>query len=150
MYSENDFESAILNQLQQFIIELGSDFAFIARQKKIIVDNEDHKIDLLFFHRGLRRLVAIDLKLDRFKAAYKGQMELYLKWLDKHERKTGEETPIGLILCSKKQQEQIELLELNKGQIRVSEYLTQLPPKELLAEKLHRAIEIARENETKK
>ncbi len=95
-------------------------------------------------------MVAIDLKLDRFKAAYKGQMELYLKWLDKHERKADAETPIGLILCSQKQQEQIELLELNKGQIRVSEYLTQLPPKELLAEKLHKAIEIARENETKK
>ncbi len=149
-YSENDFESAILNQLQQFLIELGSDFAFIARQKRIIIDNEDYKIDLLFFHRGLKRLVAIDLKLDRFKAAYKGQMELYLKWLDKHERKADEETPIGLILCSQKQQEQIELLELNKGQIRVFEYLTQLPAKELLAEKLHRAIEIAKENETKK
>ena len=144
MYSESDFESAILNQLQQFIIELGSDFAFIARQKRIIIDNEDYKIDLLFYHRGLKRLVAIDLKLDRFKAAYKGQMELYLKWLNKHERKAGEDTPIGLILCSQKQQEQIELLELNKGQIRVSEYLTQLPPKELLAEKLHKAIEIAR------
>jgi len=150
-YSESDLESAILNQLQQFIIELGTDFAFIARQKRITIDKEDHsRIDLLFFHRGLRRLVAIDLKLDRFKAAYKGQMELYLKWLNKYERKTGEETPIGLILCSQKQQEQIELLELNKGQIRVSEYLTQLPPKEILAEKLHRAIEIARENETKK
>ena len=149
-YSETDLESAILNQLQYFIIELGSDFAFIARQKRIIIDNEDYRIDLLFYHRGLKRLVAIDLKLDRFKAAYKGQMELYLKWLDKYERKAGEETPIGLILCSQKQQEQIELLELNKGQIRVSEYLTQLPPKELLAEKLHRAIEIARENETKK
>ena len=148
-YSENDFESAILNQLQQFIIELGSDFAFIARQKRIVIDNEDYKIDLLFFHRGLKRLVAIEIKLDRFKAAYKGQMELYLKWLDKHERKPGEKTPIGLIICSQKQQEQIELLELNKGQIRVSEYLTQLPPKELLTEKLHRAIEIARENETK-
>ncbi len=149
-YSENDFESAILNQLQQFLIELGSDFAFIARQKRIIIDNDDYKIDLLFFHRGLKRLVAIDLKLDRFKAAYKGKMELYLKRLDKHERKTDEETPIGLILCSQKQQEQIELLELNKGQIRVFEYLTQLPAKELLAEKLHRAIEIAKENETKK
>jgi predicted nuclease of restriction endonuclease-like (RecB) superfamily len=150
LYTENDFESAILNQLQQFITELGSDFAFIARQKRIIIDNDDHKIDLLFFHRGLRRLIAIDLKLDRFKAAYKGQMELYLKWLDKYERKADEETPVGLILCSQKQQEQIELLELNKGQIRVSEYLTQLPSKELLAEKLHRAIEIAREREKKK
>ena len=90
-YSENDFESAILNQLQQFLTELGSDFAFIARQKRIVIDNEDHKIDLLFYHRGLKRLVAIDLKLDRFNAAYKGQMELYLRWLDKHERKAGEE-----------------------------------------------------------
>lgn len=144
-YSESDLETAILNQLQQFIIELGSDFAFMARQKRIIIDKEDFRIDLLFYHRGLRRLIAIDLKLGRFKAAYKGQMELYLKWLDKYERKENEETPIGLILCSEKQQEQIELLELDKGQIRVSEYLTQLPSKEVLAQKLHRAIEIARE-----
>jgi predicted nuclease of restriction endonuclease-like (RecB) superfamily len=144
-YSENDLESAILKQLQQFIIELGTDFAFIARQKVITIDGEDFRIGLLFYHRGLRRLVAIDLKLDKFKAAYKGQMELYLKWLDKHERKNGEESPIGLI-CSEKQQEQIELLELNRGQIRVSEYLTQLPPKRLLAEKLHYAIEIAKKN----
>ena len=145
-YSENDLESAILRQLQQFIIELGTDFAFIARQKVITIDQEDFRIDLLFYHRGLRRLVAIDLKLDKFKAAYKGQMELYLKWLDKHELKNGEESPLGLILCSQKQQEQIELLELNRGQIRVSEYLTQLPPKELLAEKLHYAIQIAKKN----
>ena len=149
-YSENDLESAILNQLQQFIIELGTDFAFLARQKRIIIDNDDYKIDLLFFHRGLRRLVAIDLKLDRFKAAYKGQMELYLKWLDKHERKEGEESPVGLILCSEKQHEQIELLELNKGHIRVAEYLTQLPPKELLAEKLQKAIQISRDRDTRK
>jgi predicted nuclease of restriction endonuclease-like (RecB) superfamily len=146
-YSENDLETAILNQLQSFIIELGSDFAFIARQKRIIIDKEDHRIDLLFYHRGLRRLVAIDLKLDRFKAAYKGQMELYLKWLDKYERKEGEEPPIGLILCAEKQQEQIELLELNKGHIRVAEYLTQLPSKKILAQKLHRAIEMAREKQ---
>ena len=144
-YSENDLESSILNHLQHFIIEMGSDFAFIARQKRILIDKEDYRIDLLFYHRGLRRLVAIDLKLDRFKAAYKGQMELYLKWLDKYERKEGEGLPIGLILCSEKQQEQIELLELDKGHIRVAEYLTQLPSKELLAQKLHMAIEIARE-----
>jgi predicted nuclease of restriction endonuclease-like (RecB) superfamily len=144
-YNENDLESSILNHLQHFIIELGSDFAFIARQKRILIDKEDYRIDLLFYHRGLRRLVAVDLKLDRFKAAYKGQMELYLKWLDKYERKEGEGLPIGLILCSEKQQEQIELLELNKGHIRVAEYLTQLPSKELLAQKLHTAIEIARE-----
>ncbi|HEX8376240.1 MAG TPA: PDDEXK nuclease domain-containing protein [Pedobacter sp.] len=147
-YSESDLETAILNQLQKFIIELGSDFAFIARQKRITIDNEDFRIDLLFYHRSLRRLIAIDLKLDRFKAAYKGQMELYLKWLDKHERKENEETPIGLILCSEKQQEQIELLELDKGHIRVSQYLTQLPSKEILAQKLHRAIEVARAKRT--
>ncbi|MCC9138797.1 YhcG family protein [Pontibacter silvestris] len=143
-YSERDLESSILTQLQQFIIELGSDFAFLARQKRIIIDNEDFKIDLLFYHRGLKRLVAIDLKLGRFKAAYKGQMELYLKWLDKYERKEGEESPIGLILCAEKSQEQIELLELNKGHIRVSEYLTQLPPKEVFASRLHKAIELAK------
>ena len=148
-YSENDLESAILNHLQKFIIELGTDFAFIARQKRIIIDKEDLKIDLLFYHRGLRRLVAIDLKLDRFKAAYKGQMELYLNWLNKYERKFNEEAPLGLILCSQKQKEQIELLELEKGQVRVAEYLTQLPPKELLAEKLQQAIQIAKEHEKK-
>lgn len=142
-YSERDLESAILAQLQQFIIELGSDFAFLARQKRIVIDNEDFRIDLLFYHRGLKRLVAIDLKLGKFKAAYKGQMELYLKWLNKYERKEGEESPIGLILCAEKSQEQIELLELDKGHIRVSEYLTQLPPKEVFASKLHKAIELA-------
>lgn len=142
-YSERDLESAILTQLQQFIIELGSDFAFLARQKRILIDEEDFKIDLLFYHRGLKRLVAIDLKLGRFKAAYKGQMELYLKWLDKYERKDGEESPIGLILCAEKSQEQIELLELTKGHIKVSEYLTQLPPKEVFASRLKKAIELA-------
>jgi predicted nuclease of restriction endonuclease-like (RecB) superfamily len=150
IYSETDLEAAILNQLQHFIIELGTDFAFIARQKRIVIDNEDHKIDLLFFHRGLKRLVAIDLKLDRFKAAFKGQMELYLKWLDKYERRKDEESPLGLILCSKKQQEQIELLELNQGEIRVAEYITELPSKELLAKKLHAAIELAKEKNMNK
>jgi predicted nuclease of restriction endonuclease-like (RecB) superfamily len=144
IYDENDLETAILLQLQHFIIELGNDFAFIARQKRILIDKEDYKIDLLFFHRGLKRLIAIDLKLDRFKAAYKGQMELYLKWLDKYEKKEGEEPPIGLILCSEKQQEQIELLELNNGRIRVSQYLTQLPSKKLLVQKLNKAINMAK------
>jgi predicted nuclease of restriction endonuclease-like (RecB) superfamily len=145
-YSEQDMESAIIQQLQRFIIELGTDFAFLARQKRITIDNEDFKIDLLFYHRGLRRLVAIDLKLGKFKAAYKGQMELYIRWLDKYERREGEDSPLGLILCSEKKQEQIELLELDKGHIRVAEYMTQLPSKELLAEKLHTAIKVARNN----
>jgi predicted nuclease of restriction endonuclease-like (RecB) superfamily len=143
-YSEKDMESAILNQLQLFIVEMGTDFAFLARQKRIIVDGEDFKMDLLFFHRGLKRLVVVDLKLEKFTPAHKGQMELYLKWLDKYERKDGEESPIGLILCAEKKQEQIELLELDKGRIRVAEYLTQLPSKKLLADKLQRAIILAR------
>lgn len=147
-YSEKDLEASILHQLQLFIIELGTDFAFLARQKRITIDGEDFWIDLLFFHRGLRRLVAVDLKLGKFKAAYKGQMELYLKWLDKYERRQEEENPIGLILCAEKQQEQIELLELDKGHIRVAEYLTQLPSKEILAGKLQQAISLANRTES--
>lgn len=139
-YSEKDLESSILNSLQKFIIELGSDFAFIARQKRIIIDSEDYHIDLLFYHRGLKRLIAIDLKLGKFKASYKGQMELYLRWLQKYEVRDGEDTPIGLILCAEKSDEHIELLQLEKSNIKVAEYLTALPSKKLLEKKLHQAV----------
>jgi predicted nuclease of restriction endonuclease-like (RecB) superfamily len=150
-YSEKDLESSILAQLQYFIIEMGSEFAFLARQKRITIDNEDFYIDLLFYHRGLKRLVAIDLKLGKFKAGYKGQMELYLSWLEHNEQKEGENKPIGLILCSEKSPEQINYLMLdNDENIRVSEYLTQLPKKELLLEKLEKAIAIAENNTRKK
>ena len=146
-YSEKDLESSILAQLQNFITEMGSEFAFLARQKRITIDDEDFYIDLLFYHRGLRRLVAIDLKLGKFKAGYKGQMELYLRWLEKNEQKEGENKPIGLILCSEKSPEQINYLMLdNDDQIKVSAYLTQLPEKKLLLEKLERAIAIAENN----
>ena len=144
-YSEEELESAILTELQKFIIELGSDFAFMARQKRIVIDGDDHRIDLLFYHRRLRRLVAIDLKLGRFKAADKGQMELYLGWLKKNEMLDGEASPIGLILCAEKLHEHIELLELGKGDIRVAEYLTHQLPRALLEQKLHIAIEQARQ-----
>jgi predicted nuclease of restriction endonuclease-like (RecB) superfamily len=144
-YSEKDLESAILANLQNFITEMGSDFAFLARQKRIIIDNEDYYIDLIFYHRGLKSLIAIDLKLGKFKAAYKGQMELYLKWLEFNEQKESENKPIGLILCSEKSPEQISYLMLDKHeQIKVAEYLTQLPDKKLLEEKLKRAVEIAK------
>lgn len=143
-YSEKDLESSILAQLQYFITEMGSEFAFLARQKRIIIDNEDFYIDLLFYHRGLKSLVAIDLKLGKFKANYKGQMELYLRWLEKNEQKDGENKPIGLILCSEKSPEQINYLMLdNDEQIKVAEYLTLLPEKKLLLEKLEKAIAIA-------
>ena len=143
-YSEKDLESSILAQLQFFISEMGSEFAFLARQKRIIIDNEDFYIDLLFYHRGLKRLVAIDLKIGKFKAGYKGQMELYLAWLEENEQKEGENKPIGLILCSEKSPEQINYLMLDKNEhIKVAEYLTQLPNEQVLIEKLEKAIAIA-------
>ncbi len=143
-YLEKDLEAAILRELESFIMEFGSDFSFVARQKRITVGNDDFYIDLLFYHRGLKRLVAIELKLEKFKPEHKGQMEFYLRWLDKHARKPGEEHPLGIILCAGKSDEQIELMEMGKSGIRVAEYLTQLPPRKLLAQKLHKAIEAAR------
>ena len=143
-YSEKDLEASILVELQKFIIELGSDFAFMARQKRITIDNDDYYIDLLFYHRRLKCLVVIDLKLGKFEAAYKGQMELYLRWLEKHEGIEGENLPIGLILCASKNQEHIELLQLEKSNIKVAEYLTQLPDMKLLEQRLHQAIEMAK------
>ena len=143
-FQEKDLESAILRELEAFIMELGAGFTFVARQKRISVDEDDFYLDLLFFHRGLRRLVAIELKLDKFRPEHKGQMELYLRWLDKYERKPGEEQPLGMILCASKKHEQIELLELGRSGIHVAEYLTALPSRALLQEKLHKAIELAR------
>lgn len=144
-YSEYDLESAILGELERFIVELGTDFAFVARQKRIVIDNRDYYIDLLFYHRRLRRLVAIDLKIGEFEAAFKGQMELYLRYLEKYELRDGELPPIGLILCTGKNEEHIELLQLDKANIRVAEYLTELPSRELLQQKLHESIERARQ-----
>lgn len=143
-YLEKDLEDAILRELEQFLLELGAGFSFVARQKRIQLDNDDFYIDLLFYNRRLKRLVAIDLKLGDFKAEYKGQMELYLRWLTKHEQEAGEAPPLGIILCSGKKQEQIELLELDASGIHVAEYLTALPPKEVLQAKLHQAIERSR------
>ncbi|MDE6311783.1 MAG: PDDEXK nuclease domain-containing protein [Muribaculaceae bacterium] len=144
-YSEKDLESAIVFELQRFITEMGNDFAFMARQKRISVDGEDYYIDLLFFNRRLRSMVAIDLKLTDFKASYKGQMELYLRWLEKYEMLDGENKPIGLILCTGKNEEHIELMHLHESNIRVAEYLTKLPDKKLLEQKLQKAVEIAKE-----
>lgn len=144
-YSEKDLESAIVAELQHFIVEMGSDFAFMARQKRITIDQRDYYLDLLFYHRRLKCLVAVELKIGEFEAAYKGQMELYLRYLEKHEQVEGENTPIGLILCTGKNQEHVELLQLDKSNIRVADYLTLLPPKELFEAKLHLSIEIARQ-----
>lgn len=144
-YLENDLESAILKDIEQFILELGNGFTFIQRQKRIIIDGEDFYLDLLFYHRKLKRLVAIELKINKFKAQYKGQMELYLKWLDRYEKQEGENQPIGLILCTETSSEQVELLEMQKDGIVVAEYWTELPDRDILETKLQRSLLEARE-----
>jgi len=142
-YSEKDLESAILNALEKLILELGKDFYFVARQKRIVLDNIDYYMDLVFYHRKLRCFVVIDLKLDKFRAEYKGQMELYLRYMERYEMDEGENPPVGMILCAENGRKQVELLCLPQERIRVSEYLTKLPSKELFAEKLRKAISVA-------
>jgi predicted nuclease of restriction endonuclease-like (RecB) superfamily len=143
-YSEKDLEQSIVYHLQQFILELGNDFAFLARQKRITIDTTDYYLDLLFFHRKLNRLVAIELKLGKFEHSHKSQMELYLRWLDKYEKQARENPPLGIILCATKSNELVELLELDATGIHVAEYLTSLPDKALLQSKLHKAIELSK------
>jgi len=144
-YSENDLESAILREMETFLLELGVGFSFVARQYRMVIGNEDFYLDLLFFHRKLHRLIAVELKIGQFKAAHKGQMELYLRWLEENAKETGEDPPLGLILCAGVDQEQIRLLQLDKSGIHVAEYLTDLPPREVLEQKLKAAVAIARE-----
>lgn len=149
VYSENDLENAILDNIMLFIQELGTDFCFVSRQKRMSTENKDRYLDLLFFHRGLRRLIAIELKLGSFEPEHKGQMEWYLRWLEKNECKNGEAKPLGIILCADKDQEDIEYMELGRAGIHVAQYLTELPPKHILEAKLHKAIQTARENYNK-
>lgn len=144
-YSEKSLEDSLVISLEQFIMELGVGFTFVERQKRMIIDGEDFYLDLLFYHRKLKRLIAIELKLGKFKAAYKSQMELYLRWLDKYEKQEGENTPLGLILCAEGGHEQIELLQLENAGIKVAEYLTELPDKELLKQKLHKELDLKRQ-----
>jgi len=144
-YHESDLETAILRELESFILEFGKGFAFVERQKRIIIDGEDFYLDLLFYHRTLKRLVAVELKLGKFHAKDKGQMELYLKWLDRYERQEGENAPVGLILCAAGSREQVELLEMHKDGIVVAEYWTDLPPKKELEQKIHTLLAETRE-----
>ena len=146
MYSEKSLEDSLVAHLEQFIMELGCGFTFVERQKRMIIDGEDFYLDLLFYHRKLHRLIAIDLKLGKFKAQYKGQMELYLRWLEKYEMQPGEESPLGLLLCTEGSSEQIELLQLDQSGIRVAQYLTELPSKEVLLRQLQKSLEAAKEN----
>lgn len=142
-FLERDLEDAILRELETFLLELGAGFSFVARQKRIQLDGDDFYIDLLFYNRKLKRLVVVELKQGNFKPEYKGQMELYLRWLAKNETEAGENPPLGIILCAGKNSEQIELLELDGTGIHVAEYLTVLPPPDVLHKKLHEAIATA-------
>ena len=144
MYSEKSLEDSLVAHLEQFIIELGNGFTFVARQKRMIIDGEDFYLDLLFYHRRLHRLIAIDLKKGRFKAQYKGQMELYLRWLEKNEMEPGEESPLGLLLCTEGGEEQIELLQLDESGIKVAQYLTELPPRHVLIHQIQKSLEAAK------
>ena len=149
-YSEKDLEDAILQQMEHFILELGQGFAFMERQKRISIDGIDYYIDLLFYHRTLNRLVAIDLKLGKFRPEYKGQMELYLKYLQRYEQNSHENTPIGLLLCSEGNTEHVELMMLDEENIHVAQYLTELPNKQWFIDKLNRSIAIAAEHKLEK
>jgi predicted nuclease of restriction endonuclease-like (RecB) superfamily len=144
-YTERDLESAILRDMERFLLEMGSGFTFSARQKRISVGADDFYLDLLFYHRHMRRLVAVELKLEKFQPAHKGQMELYLRWLDKHDRAAGEEAPIGLILCASADSEQVELMDLGASNIRVAQYWDHMPDVQVLQSQLHKAVQLARE-----
>jgi len=144
-YNEKSLEDSLVANLERLILELGNGFTFVERQKRMIIDGEDFYLDLLFYHRKLHRLIAIDLKLGRFKAQYKGQMELYLRWLEANEMESGEETPLGLLLCTEGGEEQIELLQLDKAGIKVAQYMTELPPREVLLKQVQKSLEQARQ-----
>jgi len=143
-YAEKDLESALLREIESFLLELGAGFAFVARQKRFTLGGVDYHMDLVFFHRGLKRLVVVELKLGDFQPADLGQIELYLRWLDRHERQPGEDRPLGLILCAGKKAETVEYLDLDRSGVHVAEYLTELPPRNVLQRKLREAVHLAR------
>lgn len=144
-YGEHDLEGAILREIEAFILEIGIGFCFVERQKRMQIDGRDYYLDLLFYHRKLRRLVAVELKVGDFEAADKGQMELYLNWLKRYERENDEEEPLGMILCAGQKQQHVELLELQKSGIHLASYLTNLLPRKQLEKKLHEAVKLARQ-----
>jgi hypothetical protein len=147
---QKDLKDAIPHDLETFILELRKGFTFVGLQKRMIIDGEDFYLDLLFYQRKLKRLVAIELKLGTFQAKHKGPMTLYLKWLDKYEKQKEKNTPIGLILCAKSNREQIELLEMHKDKIKNVEYWTDLPPKKELEKKHTRFYHSYKKNNSKK
>lgn len=139
-YNESDLEQAILNAIQKFLLELGAGFCFVERQKRLSVGDRDYYVDLLFYNRYLRRMVVVELKTTHFKLSHKGQMEFYLRWLDKHEKRGDDKPPIGIILCSEKGQQEVELFDLDENGIHVAEYWTELPSKKALEAKIQEIV----------
>ncbi len=117
-FLERDLEAALRHDMEAFLLEVGRGWAFVERQKRMTFDGDDYYLDLLFYSRPLRRLIAVELKVGKFKPSYQGQMNFYLKWLDRHERQADENPPIGLILCTEASRDQIELLETAQGRDR--------------------------------
>jgi len=143
-FAEKDLETAILREIEAFILELGVGFCFVARQKRMQIDGRDYYLDLLFYHRKLRRLVAIELKVGDFDAADKGQMDLYLGWLKRYEWDPDEAEPLGMILCAGKSEGHVELMDLQKSGIHLASYLTHALPQKQLEAKLLDAVRLAR------
>ena len=138
-YSETDLEDALIRQLESFLLELGNDFAFIGRQRRLRIDDEWYRVDLLFFHRRLRCLVIFDLKLGRFTHADAGQMHLYLNYAREHWIQPGENPPVGVILCSSKSEALVRYAtDALPNKLLVREYLTALPDEKTLAAELEK------------
>lgn len=138
-YSEGDLEEALVRHLESFLLELGSDFAFVGRQRRLRIGEEWYRVDLLFFHRRLRCLVVIDLKLGKFTHADAGQMHVYLNYAREHWTHPGENPPVGLILCAQRDDVLAHYaLEGLASQVLVAEYRASLPDEQLLVEELNR------------
>ena len=139
-YSESDFEDALIQRLAEFLLELGDDFAFLGRQRRLRIDDTWFRIDLVFFHRRLRTLVLVDLKVGRFSYADAGQMHLYLNYAREHWMKPGENPPVGLILCAEKGAAEAHYaLDNLPNKVLAAEYQTVLPDEKLIAEELERS-----------
>lgn len=142
-YKEPDFKKALIRNMKDFILELGRDFTFIDEEYKVQVGNEDYSIDLLFFHRGLQCLVAVELKIGKFKPEYISKMDFYLEALDRQKKKKHENPSVGLILCAAKNDEVVEYaMSRSMSPMLVAEYHLQLPDKKLLERKLQELIDI--------
>jgi predicted nuclease of restriction endonuclease-like (RecB) superfamily len=138
-YSESDLEEALIHHLADFLLELGDDFAFVGRQRRLRIDDTWFRVDLVFFHRRLKCLVIIDLKVGRFSYADAGQMHLYLNYAREHWMKSGENPPVGLILCAEKGAAEAHYaLDNLPNKIMAAEYQTMLPDETLIAQELER------------